>query len=486
MSEREPMDDFEQRLRVGARAYTQPASRPFDPLATARAAMLAPAPRWSRYRGPGRPFGRALVPAVGYGALLLLAVAGLVLAYAALALAPASTPLPAGPPRLVFVRDGDLFVSAIDGTGVTRISDGGADDTQTGYLMARWSPDMRHIAALRDLGGPGLTPVIELLAPDGTHEHSFEPGPGGTPSLSWSPDSRELAVTTYAAEVQRYVTEPVRAAVHLTVLGIDGSSRGVPLPADATWFASGDGAVWTDPDLWVRWSPDSRWIGTVLNAPASVTRGDRWHFVAADGSSTHPWSDLTAGRCRAPADNIDWFPDGRRLATVGKGFAGQELCVEELGSRSATAATPEPGTLETIVDDPASNLHGLMELPHVSPDGERIAISRFTDDFVGGTRLTVLRAYDVASGSVTDVASGTQVFSLDPTGAGQVTDTLDGTPVWGAGIAWSPDGRQLLYLSPEQSEGPPRWTVYAAAAAGGGRPSVVLQGVRSFDLGYPH
>ena len=164
MSDREPMDSFEQRLRVGARSYTQPAVRPFDPLATARVAMLAPAPWWARHRSPGRPVGRALTPVVGYGALLLLVVAGLVLALAALAMAPGSTPLPTGPPRLVFVRDGDLFVSAVDGTGATRISGGGADASTLGYLTAQWSPDMRHIAAVRDAGGPGLTPEIEILA----------------------------------------------------------------------------------------------------------------------------------------------------------------------------------------------------------------------------------------------------------------------------------------------------------------------------------
>jgi hypothetical protein len=160
--------------------------------------------------------------------------------------------------------------------------------------------------------------------------------------------------------------------------------------------------------------------------------------------------------------------------------------VESLGSRDAGGPTPEPGTIDSIVDDASSNLHGLMELPNVSADGEHIAVARFTDDFVGGTHATVLRVYEVPSGAFVDVVTGTQTFSVDATGAGIAGETLSGTPIWGAGVAWPPGGAQLFYLSPGQADGPTRWTLHSVPSAGGGPATVVLEGISSFDLGYLH
>jgi hypothetical protein len=479
MSERPPMDPFEQRLARLARAYTQPAARPIDALATARAAMSAPAGRWA-------PLARVWPPALDRRVLLLLVAAGLVIALSALALVAGSTPQPrsTGPGRIVFVRDGDLFVSEIDGTGVTRIGDGGANGTELGYLAALWSPDMRHIAAVRDLGGPILTPAIEILAADGTREQSIEPGPGGTPSLSWSPDSRELAVTTYTGDVSRDATDPVFSPVRLTIVGLDGGSRQIGLPSGTTWFASALPEMWTTPDLGVRWSPDGRWIA--VGGWSDKSQGGRWYFVPADGSAPHQLNELADGRCQASADFIDWFPDGRRLATVGGTVTNDSvLCVEVIGSGGGPAGpSPEPGTVDVIAEDPSSNVHGKFNLPYVSPDGGRIAIAGFTADFEANRFVTWLRVYDLASGRATDVASGTQVLAAD--GAPDMTGTLEGNPVWIGGISWSPDGQRALYLSPEPGAAPTRFTIRAVDAVGGSPSSVILEGVRSFDLGFLH
>ena len=193
------------------------------------------------------------------------------------------------------------------------------------------------------------------------------------------------------------------------------------------------------------------------------------------------------GPCHVLADFIDWFPDGRRLATVGDLAGNNELCVEALGSGGGNAAaTPEPGIVAAIADDPSSKLHGKLYLPNVAPDGDRIAISTFTDDFDSGRHVTTLRVYDLASGRATDVASGVETLVLEASGAAHVTGTLEGNPVWLGGIAWSPDGRQLLYLSPESGAGPKRFTIRAVDAVGGSPSSVVLGGVRSFDVGFAH
>ena len=355
--------------------------------------------------------------------------------------------------------------------------------TRLGYLTALWSPDMRHIAAVRDLGGPVLTPAIEILAADGSDERSIEPGPGGTPSLSWSPDSRRLAITAYPGEVSRDATDPIVGGVRLTIVGLDGGSQEIALPPGAEWFASAQPEIWTIPDYGVRWSPDGTWIAVAWSEPGPVSR---WHLVAAAGSAAQPLSELVEGRCRVPADFIDWFPEGRRVAMVGGDAAGtSELCVEALGSGSGNAgATPASGTVVAIQHDPLETKRAeKLAEPIVSPDGDRIAVSTFSDDFTAGRHVTTVRVYDLASGRATDLASGTELLVMDA-GTFRVTGRLDGTPVWIGGISWSPDGRQILYLSPEPGAGPKRFTIRAVDAAGGSPSTMVVEGVRSFDLGY--
>ena len=185
------------------------------------------------------------------------------------------------PSRIVFVRDGDLFVSAIDGTGATLIREGGADGTAArlpgGPLVARHAP----IAAVRDLGGPVfLTPASTSSRPTGRVRRSIEPGPGGTPSLSWSPDSRRLAIVTYQADVQRDATELDAGEIRLAIVGIDGGSRDVVVPlADGSPMPSPrSGRCRTCRSGGRPTAGGSPWRGKRLSVR-------RWHLVAADGSA---------------------------------------------------------------------------------------------------------------------------------------------------------------------------------------------------------
>ena len=98
--------------------------------------------------------------------------------------------------HIVFVRDGDLFKAEVDGSGETRIAKGGANGAKFGYLTAAWSPDMRHIAAVRDVGGAFLTPGVDLITADGALVRTVALDAGCGPSLSWSPDSSEVAIAT--------------------------------------------------------------------------------------------------------------------------------------------------------------------------------------------------------------------------------------------------------------------------------------------------
>ena len=232
MTEHTPMDPFEQRIAGMVRSYTQPAAVSADHLSTARAAMATRASRRASVE-------RAWLPGVDRRLLPVLVAACLVLTAMALAFAGGSKPKSSldTTPRLVFVRDGDLFVSAIDGTGATLIRAGHAEGSSLGYLSALWSPDMSAIAAVRDNGGPNLVPAIDILDPDGTLQRTIDENPGGTPSISWSPDSRELAITTYPTSLDRKADESKRVPIRLTIAGRDGGSRDVELPPDAVGYA---------------------------------------------------------------------------------------------------------------------------------------------------------------------------------------------------------------------------------------------------------
>ncbi len=151
--------------------------------------------------------------------------AALLVALIAVAVAVGTNQPRAGLGRLVFVRDGDIYTAALDGSGQTRIATGGATDARLGYLNALWAPHGRHIAAVRDIGGEFLTPVVDLLTTDGAVVRTVDLGPGGTPSITWSPDGSELAIAAYAGEVARDQVEPmIGGAIRLVVIGLDASA----------------------------------------------------------------------------------------------------------------------------------------------------------------------------------------------------------------------------------------------------------------------
>jgi hypothetical protein len=471
MPEPTRVDPFEQQLARLVRAYTQPAALPVDHAETARRAMAAPPRRWgslTRWRQAG----------AGRRMQLVLVAAGILVLLGALALAGGSVLRRDGPGPLLFVRDGDLFVSALDGTGASRIRAGGADGGRLGYLTALWSPDMRAIAAVRDTGGPVLTSAVDIVGTDGAILSTVDLGRGGTPSISWSPDARRLAIATYPVDVTRNLSsrdDQVPSPVRLQVVDLDGTAREVALPTGARSWTAADPRFWTVPEIGVRWSPDGRWIAVRWDDPAA----GQWHLVAADGSAVRDLHGASGGRCTGTPDLIDWFPDGRRVAVNGSGAAGANtLCVAGVGP----GASSGPGLLAEVHEDPASDSHGRLGWPAVSPDGSRIASGDFLSDYAAQRHVTTLRVYDVASGRATDVATGTQRFNPWEEGSATWGDTLDGTPVPAAGAQWTPDGRQLLYLSPEAVYDRGTWTV-RRVDADGGPSSVVVDGVRSFDIG---
>ncbi len=474
MTDHDQMGEFETRLTALARSYTQPAVRSIDPIATARAAMTSST--------RGGVLGSLWPTGLDRRVAWLLLLAALVITLSGLAVAIGSAPTifvqaPTGPGRIVFVRAGDLFVAEEDGGGQTLIARGGADDIKFGYISAAWSPDMRHIAAVRDVGGAFLTPAVDFLTAQGALVRSVALDAGCGPSLSWSPDSSEVAIGTCPADVPRDAIQGVESGIGLLLAGLDASAdREIALPPEWQSAASANPKVWIRPDLWVRWSPNGRWIalwGIVAGQPGRL-------LVATDGSSARRIEELTDNHV-VRVDSLDWSPVGRSLAISGDWVGCEaEVCLGivdlEGGSVTSTIVHPAAG-------DP--NLHGKLFWPEFSPDGDRVAVLGGLIDFTSEPAVdtSMLYDYDLATAQFTELTSWSKSMFFDSTGAVQSTGTGTGELVVGGTVAWTPDGRGLLYLVREAGDSPATWTIRSIVAAGGRQPSDLVRGVGSFDIG---
>jgi dipeptidyl aminopeptidase/acylaminoacyl peptidase len=473
MSEHTPMDPFETRLTALARSYTEPAVRSIDALGTARAAMAS--------TSRGSVVGRLWPVRSDRRVALLLLLAALVITFAALAVALGSGPslviqVPNGPERIVFVRDGDLFIAQGDASGQTLIARGGADDVKFGYLTAAWSPDMRHIAAVRDLGGAFLTPGVDLMTAEGGLVRTVALDVGCGPSLSWSPDSSEVAIATCPADVRRDAIEPVEAGIGLHLAGLDASAdRQVALPPEWQSVASARREVWIRPDLWARWSPDGRWIALL---PIVAGQGGRY-VVAVDGSGARRIEELTDD-LGDRIESFDWSPDGRNLAISGTlGACVEAVCVGIVDSQGGPVTST---VMHPSAGDP--NLHGKLFWPEFSPDGDRVAVLGGVIDFSSEPAVdtSTLYDYDLTTARFTELTSGSRSMIFDSTGAVQSTGTVTGELVAEGTVAWTPDGRGLLYLVRDDGDSAASWTLRMIDAAGGSPSSALIRGVQSFDI----
>ena len=474
MTDHTPMDGFETRVTALVRSYTEPAAKLIDPVLTARTAMAS----GTRSGVLGRLWPVRHDRRVAW----LLVLAALVMTIAALAVAVGSRPslfvqAPHGPGRIVFVRDGDLFVAESDGSGQGLIASGDAGDAKFGYLTAAWSPDMRHIAAVRDVGGAFLTPGVDLMTADGALVRTVALDAGCGPSVSWSPDSSEVAIATCPADVPRDAIEPVESGLGLLIAGLDASAdREIALPPEWRSVASARREVWIRPQLSAQWSPDGRWIAL----PAGIAGLGGWHLVAVDGSGTRRVEELIDG-VGGTVESLDWSRDGRRLAVSGGIGCAGTVCLGivdfERGHLTATAMHPS---------NAEPNLHGKLFWPEFSPDGARMAVLGGLIDFTLEPTVAetyTLYDYDLAKARFTELTSGTRSMILDATGAAQPTGMVTGELVEGGSVAWTPDGRKLLYLVREAGASAASWTIRSIDAAGGSPSSVLVRGVQSFDIG---
>jgi len=334
---------FETRLARGLRQMAEAGIRPFDPRAVAEAVVASRRGRFDT--GPwllmrqGRPW-IAFVAAI----LLLMALLGLSLALLG------SRPAETG--RLAFVRNGDIWVANLDGTGARLLVAENPTDQTSGCAGVQWSPDGSRLAAAVHVnyGDPGHLRIIVLTAA-GVSRGSFDVqlgpnavnGPGI--AFAWSPDGNHLAVLA-----------PQATVAGLWLLDGEGKlDRELALPPQYR-------AAKPIFPLSVRWSPDGEALA-VSGCPCNSDNHGSW-ILAVDGSGYHEVQSPGAGS----AMSLAWSPDGRRLAIGSATWIGPqaapegpgELWLEGVDGRSAER-------IATMVES--------IDITGWSPDGAWIAFS---------------------------------------------------------------------------------------------------------------
>jgi TolB protein len=222
----------------------------------------------------------------------------------------------------------DIFVTDDQGQNQVRLTNSQSTilDNNDWNLRPAFSPDGQSIAFVSDRSS--TFPTLQLMnAADGSGRHAVST-PGfqeeDVDTLAWSPDGSQLAMTVF--------NEPGPAQIALLPVGGTGRQAGRMLTSVP------GGAL--DPS----WSPDGSWLAFAGHDGAAL----EVYAVQPDGTSlTRLTNDGLLAR--SPA----WSPDGQHIAYISNKsgyFEVFEIDVSADGSGTLTASPPRQLTKDLQVD----------------------------------------------------------------------------------------------------------------------------------------
>ncbi|MFC5828266.1 BTAD domain-containing putative transcriptional regulator [Nonomuraea insulae] len=238
-----------------------------------------------------------------------------------------------------------------------------------------------------------------------------------------------------------------------------------------------------------RFSPDGKHVAMALNEPRDVLVADVSSGRTVRTLRGHTWA----------VEDVDWSPDGRRLATYGgEGFTRiwdtgtgkvRSTLYGHTGTIAAADWSPDSGRLITASDD------GTAKLWEVDESGYRqvLSLSGTQDSFVGaafspdGNRVLT---GDFETGAA-------KIWDVSRAGAAEWLNVPANPTAWSA-VAFTPDGHNLLATGTARSvnvwdlrtgtaglvlgerEGPPTDSVYGIDVSRDG--TLVAAGTSAFDV----
>lgn len=256
----------------------------------------------------------------------------------------------------------------------------------------------------------------------------------GAYGVSMSPDGKYIA---YVLSVPRDPGEDDSGSAYAELHVVDRTGKSRP-------FITGEVNVSS-----IRWTPDGS--GISFRSKRDGDEHSALYVIPIDGGEARRLVEHDAG-----VGSYDWSPDGETIA-----FLATEKEDKELKKLKDKGLAPEIYEEEDkpprvwiaqaefdSEDDPRMlELAGSASEIHFSPDGSKLVVAlaptSAIDDFYMYRKINVV-----------DVASG------------EVVATVDNVGKLGA-IRWSPDGKQLAFLSGEDINDPSEGRLMVASADGG-------------------
>ncbi len=404
---------------------------------------------------------------------ILLAAAMLLVAALAVAVAGALRRPPGlVPTDLVILRDGQIAHTVGESRDLAAFRVGDLSSGRRGYVAAAWSPDGRHLAAVRDDGEELLEPIVEIIRLDGETVGRIQLAAGGVPGIAWAPDSRSIAVAALPTTAPKSETGDRPSTLSLGLFALDGTPlRQFDLPAAATetYARVADGPD-TGGGRQLAWGP-SGWIAfQSIGTDSPPTR--LWLLNAASGElRSVELADLGS------VHSVAWDREDGRLA-IGHSRCdgcGSALSVIEVATMEVTLLIEAPGD-----PAPAERYDWLAW----APEGRRIAAVTFDGEpipeGINGVFITNrIRVLDLTPARIGEpIVAGTAV----------ITDTWETAEIRGEftvapPLAWSTDGARIIYLA--SGPGAPTVLDLKSVAASGGPSELVVPDVDGFAVVAP-